>query len=241
MGLFDIFRKKKSIIESGILDGSTDCHSHILFGVDDGSPELRKSLRILSYLEKKGVKEVWCTPHIMEDIPTPTEELKRRFETLKAEYEGPIKLNLAAEYMLDTLFEQRLESDDLLLFPDKHILVETSMNVPPFNMWEILDRIIAKGYTPVLAHPERYFYLEMPDYESLRNYGVKFQLNLPSVVGHYGETVKNKSWQMLNERWYDRLGSDCHRLSVLKQQYEAKALPSSIIENLTYVKNCSNI
>ena len=112
MGLFSIFRKQKdSIIESGVLKGICDCHTHLLPGVDDGVATIEQSLEVLAYMESQGVSEVWCTPHVMDDIPNPTELLLRKFEELKAAYKGNIKLNLAAEYMLDSEFEKRLRSD----------------------------------------------------------------------------------------------------------------------------------
>ena len=99
---------------SSLLSGFTDHHSHILPGVDDGVKKMEVSLQVLQRYEEIGIAEVWCTPHIMEDIPNTTEGLKARFAELCAAYQGSIKLHLAAEYMLDGLFEERLEQGDLL-------------------------------------------------------------------------------------------------------------------------------
>ena len=62
-------RKKISLEQSGTLRGFTDCHSHILPGVDDGVKTLRESLAILAKYEDLGISDLWLTPHIMEDIP----------------------------------------------------------------------------------------------------------------------------------------------------------------------------
>ena len=134
MGLFDFIKRKQSLLQSGVLQGATDRHSHILFGVDDGIRTLEDSLAVLAYDEEIGIKEVWCTPHIMEDVPNTTEALKKRFAELQAAYSGPIKLHLAAEYMLDTLFEERFTQGDLLTMEDNTILVETSTWNPPPDM-----------------------------------------------------------------------------------------------------------
>ena len=70
MGLLDLFSKKKSsIADSMFLQGRTDRHTHILFGVDDGIRQLEDSLAVLRYEESLGVTDVWCTPHVMEDVP----------------------------------------------------------------------------------------------------------------------------------------------------------------------------
>ena len=108
------FRKTVTLAQSGILKGMTDCHSHLLPGVDDGVETLDESLEILAEMEKLGVKKVWLTPHVMEDIPNKTVALQQKFRELKQSYNGTMELNLAAEYMLDNLFEKRLEKDDLL-------------------------------------------------------------------------------------------------------------------------------
>jgi tyrosine-protein phosphatase YwqE len=155
------FRKRQTLEESGFFRGFTDWHSHILPGVDDGVQSMDESLQILAEYERLGVKEVWLTPHIMEDIPNTTEKLRDRFMELKAAYQGSIVLNLASENMLDNLFEERLEKNDLLPIgkDGKHLLVETSYFNPPMGLNNILLRIKAKGYYPVLAHLERYLYM----------------------------------------------------------------------------------
>ena len=79
----------------------TDCHSHLLPGVDDGVRTAEESFRILEEMERQGIRKLWLTPHIMEDIPNTTDTLKTRFRTLCESYRGNIRLELAAEYMLD--------------------------------------------------------------------------------------------------------------------------------------------
>ena len=108
------FRKRVSLQDSGIFSGFTDWHSHILPGVDDGVRTMGESLEILRLYEELGVRSVWLTPHIMEDIPNTTAHLRERFAELQASYSGSVELHLAAENMLDGLFEERLEKNDLL-------------------------------------------------------------------------------------------------------------------------------
>ena len=232
MGLFDFLQKKTSIKASGLLAGSRDFHTHILYGVDDGVKTLEASLEVLSFAESNGVQHIWCTPHIMEDIATPTQFLQERFSCLKDSYKGNIQLHLAAEYMLDTEFEKRLQDRDLMPLYDDVILVETSTTMPPYNFIETLQDIMSKGYRPMLAHPERYRYLTMNDYERLDSYGVHFQLNLPSIVGYYGDTAQKKAVQMLKNGWYKVAGSDCHRLLSYETQINREVLTSDITKQL---------
>lgn len=74
------FRKRIILADSGIFQGFTDWHCHLLPGVDDGVQTVEETQRILSLYEELGVKEVWLTPHIMEDMPNTTASLKARFE-----------------------------------------------------------------------------------------------------------------------------------------------------------------
>lgn len=117
-----------------------DYHSHILPGVDDGIRTISDSLAVLSEYENLGVSNVWLTPHIMEDYPNTTDALRTRFSELKEEYKGGINLHLASENMMDELFMERLESDDLLPLNNKHLLVETSYYNPPNKL---IDRVFS--------------------------------------------------------------------------------------------------
>ena len=119
---------KESLIESGLFEGFTDWHSHILPGVDDGIKTIEDSLKVLTEYERLGIKKVWLTPHIMEDYPNETSDLRERFEDLKNKWGGKMELRLASENMLDNLFEERLQKNDFLPIGEEgdHMLVETS-------------------------------------------------------------------------------------------------------------------
>jgi len=224
------FNKKYSIMESGLLQGWTDWHSHILPSVDDGVKHMDDSLKILDFYEKAGVEEVWFTPHIMADTPNETEFLEARFEKFQALYKGPVKIHLSAEHMIDRLFEQRLDEDDLLPYDDKCLLVETSYLNAPLNLWEIFNKIRAKGYYPVLAHPERYVYMEEQDYKQLSKMEVEFQLNLPSVCGLYGREAMSKALWLLKKGYYHLCGSDIHRFSITSASFNNKVLDKDVIK-----------
>ena len=223
-----LFFNKRKVSGSGLLTGFTDWHSHILPGVDDGVKHLESSLKILDRLEQEGVQRVVFTPHIMEDVPNATADLRQRFDTFLTQYKGGIQLSLAAENMMDHLFEQRLESDDLLPLHDRFILVETSYFNPPYQMEQLLERIRERGYTPVLAHPERYQYMDMQHYRHLHQLGIIFQLNVPSLTGAYGEEAMLKSKQLLDLGWYQRLGMDIHSYHFLDAFLRSRILKKEL-------------
>ena len=229
------FFKNHTIGETGILNGLTDWHSHILPGVDDGFRSMEDSLEALSRYESLGISEVWLTPHVMEDVPNATEVLKNRFSELCDAYKGALRLHLAAEYMMDSLFERRLRDRDLLPLGTggKHLLVETSYFNPPAGLVEILKSIKAAGYFPVLAHPERYMYMDMEDYSVLMDSGVRLQLNLCSLVGMYGKEVQKKAFRLLRKGYFSIAGTDLHRLSLLDFLTKTRRLPGNIFKNLS--------
>lgn len=213
------FPRKYALQPSGCFRDWTDWHCHILPGVDDGIHTMDDALKVLSFYADIGVREVWLTPHIMEDIPNTPAGLKARFAELLAVYRGPIKLHLAAEHMLDHLFEERLDSGDVLpIGPDGDtLLVETSYFNPPMDMDGTLRRILREGLRPLLAHPERYVYMDMRDYRRLHSSGVQLQLNLLSLTGHYGPDARRKAILMLKEGLYSRSGSDLHRFGSFRE------------------------
>lgn len=224
------FKKRIPLKDSGIFEGFTDWHSHILPGVDDGVQTIEEALEILRLYEELGVKSVWLTPHVMEETPNTTAHLRERFAELQAAYSGPITLHLAAENMFDNLFEERLGKNDLLPLGENgdHLLVETSYFSPPMGLSNILLRIKAKGYYPVLAHPERYIYMGKSDYRQLKDMGVKFQLNLFSLIGAYGTVIRKKAVWLMKDGFYDLVGSDTHNLVILKEVLHNKLTNISI-------------
>ena len=208
----------------------TDYHSHILPGVDDGVRTMEESLSILEGLEEIGITDLWLTPHIMEDIPNTTEDLRQRFSVLVEKNPTKIRLNLAAEYMMDALFEEKLQKGDLLpLGKDgNHLLVETSYFNPPMDLYGILEKVRVKGYYPVLAHPERYVYMEKKDYKHLKEMGVLLQMNVGSIGKVYGKEVYRKAKWMLRKGMYSLFGSDLHRrfmIDVMKENLSRRKMP----------------
>lgn len=234
--------KVSSLEESGMLAGMTDWHSHVLPGVDDGIQTLEDSLEVLRHFDAKGLDTLWLTPHIMEDYPNTTEGLKTRFEELKKAWNGNLKLRLASENMLDPLFEERLAARDLLPIGENedHLLVETSYFSAPMGFDKMIDSIMSAGYYPVLAHPERYKYMDEADYKELREKGVKMQLNYVSLVGGYGETAKKKSIWLLKNGYIDIIGSDVHRLKSNQSLIGQKPSKSDHIKMLLEVAKDKN-
>lgn len=232
------FSNKKSILSSGLFEGMTDCHCHLLPGVDDGFGSMDETLAALAAYAKMGIREVWLTPHIMEDMPNTTDKLRRRFDELMervgASGEEMPQLRLSAENMLDSLFAERLAKGDLIKYGrnDNELLVETSYMMPPLGMDDMIKGIMDAGLTPVLAHPERYNYMTEQDYLRYKGMGVKFQLNVTSMAGAYGHSAQHKAEWLMNSNFYSYKGTDCHNLRSLMHEAKRKTLGKDTIERL---------
>lgn len=238
------FKKSvSSLKDSGLFAGFTDWHSHILPGVDDGIKTIEESIEVLNAYQELGFKKVWLTPHIMEDYPNETDFLKERFKELQAHWKGNMEIRLASENMLDSLFEERLERNDFLPIGEdgKHLLVETSYYTPPYGMDEMLENIRKKGFFPILAHPERYRYMEKENYKKLKEIGVKFQLNFLSLVGGYGEGAQRKAEWLIENDMIDFLGSDVHRLESIMQSIALSPKKMVIHDKLMQISSSSLI
>ncbi len=233
------FSTSQSLAGSGLLHGFTDCHCHLLPGVDDGVRTLQESLTFLSRYESLGIREVWLTPHVMEDVPNTPSFLRQRFAELCAAYHGTVQLHLAAENMLDALFSERLKKGDVLPWgvDADRLLVETSTFSAASNFWDVMQNILSAGYFPILAHPERYHYMEMYTYRELRSMGVEMQLNLFSLLGLYGKRVQHTAERLLGDGYYKYIGSDLHSLETLEWALGRK-LDKTLLKE---VKNLLNV
>ncbi len=223
------FKRRHNLLKSGILQGKTDIHSHILPGVDDGSPDVETSLQLLDFMAELGYTTVWLTPHVMYDLHNTAAKLQQRFEELLPAYQGSIQLHLASEYMMDQGFNERLTTDPLRLGKE-HLLVETSYMNPPAGLAEILISVWNAGFHPLIPHPERYMYMELEDYQELKSNGYEFQLNLLSLSGYYGSRPKLVSEDLLNREMYDYVGSDLHHLHHYRGMLEHMRLTKKQLE-----------
>lgn len=195
----------------------TDMHSHLIPGIDDGSPDPETSVMLIRGMMDLGYKRFIATPHIMWDMYRNTRDIILRQrdllrETLHAQGMD-VQIDAAAEYFLDDYVEGLLEKNEpLLTISGSMVLVEFSMAHPSMSLKKILFDMQMQGYQPVIAHPERYVYLDKQKdfYDELKNDGCYFQLNILSLGGYYGKAVQELAQYLLKQGYYDLAGSDLH-------------------------------
>ena len=234
MGLLSrIFPKKELTIEPVDLSFlKNDIHSHLIPGIDDGSPDMETTIMLLKKFIDLGYKKVITTPHIMSDFYKNTPEIilsgldKVKAEIIKNKLD--IEIEAAAEYNLEPEFEDLLEKNNLLTFgTDKYLLFELSFFDEPPRLNEIIWKMREKGLSPVLAHVERYAYWHK-DYDKIEemiNRGVKLQVNIGSIIGAYGPEVKKVAEKLIEDQVIDFIGSDCHHEQHLEMINHASRLP----------------
>ena len=218
MNLIPNLFKRKTKVEYQLSDIplTTDMHSHLLPGIDDGAQDLEESLSLIRQLTALGYEKLITTPHIMGDFyqntPAIIEERLSTVQEAVAAEGLSVTLEAGAEYYLDEWFPEKLERGEIQSFGDHYLLFETAFMTQPQQLFKSIFDMKLKGYKPVFAHPERYLYLQS-DYEkaqTIYNQGVYFQLNLNSLSGYYGPGAKELALHLLQEGMVDFVGTDTH-------------------------------
>jgi tyrosine-protein phosphatase YwqE len=204
----------------------TDVHAHFLPGIDDGAKTMDDTLHLLQGLMNLGYRKMIATPHIMQNHYNNTPGIVRaKLEEVRAEVARKgwdIELDAAAEYMMDEQFKELLANKELMPLFDDYVLVELGRFAPPMELHELFFKMKLQGYTPVLAHPERYLFYEddLSGLEALRRQGICLQVNLLSLYGYYGSGVRQRAEQLVKRQWVDFLGTDLHHARQLELLHE---------------------
>ncbi|HVZ56013.1 MAG TPA: CpsB/CapC family capsule biosynthesis tyrosine phosphatase [Chitinophagaceae bacterium] len=200
-----------------------DMHSHLLPGIDDGAQDLSQSLELIRGMVELGYRKLITTPHILRPLyPNTREVIIEKLEAMQEilKEEGiPVEFQAAAEYYLDDSLLELLRAEvPLLTFGNNYVLVEFSMASVPLNLKDMLFALQLQGYQPVIAHPERYVYLEHSRqlYDELKDAGYLFQMNLLSLGGGYGRAVQDLAHHLAKKEYYDLIGTDMHHVRHLR-------------------------
>ena len=221
----------------------TDMHAHWLPGIDDGAKTVAESLDMLRIYAELGYTRLIATPHIFQEYyPNTPETITRALERVRTAARDAgiaLRLDMAAEYMVDDAFEPHAERHRLLCLPGtQQVLIEFGFYSPPFNIGEVIFRLQSRGLHPIIAHPERYAYYsrDLSKIGDFHRRGVKLQVNLLSLIGHYGKSVRDTALNLLREGWVDYLGTDAHSVEHLHRLSEINADRKlrSMLEDLTF-------
>jgi len=194
----------------------TDIHSHFIPGIDDGSPDMETTIALIEKMQALGFEKIITSPHVMSDFyQNSSEIILNGLADVRKELKARninMEIDAVAEYYVDYEFEQKIGKEKFLTFGDNYILVELSFMQAPRNLFEIIFKLQLEGYRVVLAHPERYNYYTMKDYEEFLSRGVILQINFLSLIGYYSPQVKKKTESLINSDMVRLVGTDCHNM-----------------------------
>ena len=245
MSIFNLF-KKKSEARPIFAALGTDMHCHLVPQVDDGSKCIEESIECLNVLKAVGYNKVIITPHFQYPrFPNDEDDIRRRYEEVKQQAKGAgVDIDIAGiggEYRIDSGFAKRLENPRFLKVGDRYVLVEFSLHQQMMGCDEMIFDMQMKGYEVILAHPERYPYLNVQGtrMEQLKNQGVFFQINALSLGGFYGEEARHKAYEMLEAGWVEFMGTDTHNTmysqALIELSNDRKV--EKVLEKYTFLNN----
>lgn len=235
--MFSIFKSNRKVKVSFSDFSQQDMHSHLLPGIDDGAVDVETALSLINGMKQTGIRHFIGTPHIMSDVhKNDRRTITAAYLALKEKFEEHVPegtLSFAAEYMIDDGFINHLISKDMLTLYDNKLLVETPFYKEPIDIEEVLFQIETSGYSALLAHPERYHYVDekLKVFDKYLDRGMDLQLNMLSLSGYYGSREKEVAEKILNAGLYRFIGTDLHHERHLKR-LETMILDKKIIKKI---------
>lgn len=193
-----------------------DIHSHLIYNVDDGSKSIEETVLMLEEAKCAGFTDVVLTPHYMKNYYT--EPCNKIRDKISALYEDSKKIGINLYqgneiYATSDIVDLIKNNEAMSLNKSKYVLFELPMQEFPINLDEIIYILLENSYIPIIAHPERYRYVQenpnlLVDYIEK---GILFQANYGSIIGVYGNKIKETVQKLLTHNMIHFLGSDNHR------------------------------
>ena len=229
-----------------------DIHSHIIPKIDDGSSSFEESYEMFGKAVEAGFTDIIATSHYIEEYYE-TDSIKRHAvveamnKVIKENSLG-VKLHTGSEiYITPNIVKLIKEKKASTLADSRYVLFELPMNSVVNYLRDVIFEIKANGLIPVIAHPERYSYVQKEPnlvVELVKN-GVLFQANFASISGYYGGKAKKTLIKLLKANAIHFLGSDSHNSKKYENISEdikkiEKIIPHSKLVELTLI-NPKNI
>lgn len=216
-----------------------DFHSHILPGLDDGARNMEDAIFLAEAMQRWGFERVTCTPHITSLHPNTPETIRPAFESLQEALEQKgcgLELKLSAEYRLvPETWPEVLGKNWIMPIEEKFLLMELPISKPTEMGWikpiEEFKRVISMGLTPILPHPERYYYISDDDLLRFVDLGVQIQSNYGSLAGLYGEDIRQRVHEIKDLGVISLYGTDLHNahyVKVLDGWFESNPIVESL-------------
>ena len=221
-----------------------DFHSHILPGIDDGSRSIEQTIRMLKEAKEAGFTKIISTSHYIEGYYESDEAERTELLNEVQKNISGIELYLGNEiYITNNMIDLIQNKQASTINNSKYVLFEFPLSAKSMNDKEVVYRLIENGFVPVIAHPERYSYVQdNPEYiEELAEMGALFQANYGSIIGMYGKKAEKTLKKLLKNDFIRFFGTDSHRIDqvytkmpkILKKLH--KVLSDEEIEEFTVI------
>jgi protein-tyrosine phosphatase len=212
-----------------------DIHHHLLFGLDDGAPDLETSLAMVEMAQRDGITHIICTPHANGYYVFSPEENALRLAEIETNYRkrsgASVTFGLGCDFHLsfDNIEDALQNPTRYTLNAKNYLLVEFPDFAIPHNMAQVFYEMLLRGVVPILTHPERNPTL-VREPERMKEWirmGCLVQVTAGSLTGRFGKTAQKIAGQLLRDRWVHFLATDAHdvthRPPLLREAYEIVA------------------
>jgi protein-tyrosine phosphatase len=194
-----------------------DIHHHLLFGLDDGSPDLDTSVAMAQMAADDGITHISCTPHANHRYHFDPAVNAERLAELRQRLDGRLTLGLGCDFHLsyDNIEDALKNRTKYTINQKQYLLVEFADLMIPQGMTDTFYEMKIAGTQPIITHPERNHTIQrhpsrMIDW--LRE-GCLVQITASSLTGRFGRTAQAMAFNFFEKNWVHFIATDAHNLS----------------------------